>query len=373
MNDKENLFNEFPEISKEAWVEKVEKDLKGRALEELDWIIDEDIKVAPFYHAISDTINVPNNNQSSNRWEIGEDIFLEDSKSANQQLLKALENGVNAPRIIIDRDCNETEFGVLFQNVNLSYISIHFLIKKGRSAFSTLENFHSFLSNKNIDTDLKGSINHDDDQLVKLIQFSIDKLQNFKIRTLKIDTTDTTISASLAQVLSKGVDYLALSNEQGITAETANNHLQFSISVGKSYFLEMAKIRALKILWANILEAYGVKNTNIPDIEAHLSQAAFGDDPNTNMIRSTTQAMSAILGGVNRLTVLPSDSNRDKTSEFSKRISRNVQHLLTMESFMDRVIDPAKGSYYIETLTKKIAETAWLEFQKTESKKIAKK
>ena len=173
----------------------------------------------------------------------------------------------------------------------------------------------------------------------------------------------------MAQAIAKCCEYLAVLNEKGIPPKTTNNYLQFSVPVGKSYFIEIAKIRALKVLWANILEAFGVENARIPEIEAHLSPSAFGDHANTNMIRATSQAMSAVLGGVNRLTVLPSDANITESTDFSRRIARNVQHLLTMESFLDRVIDPAKGSYYIETLTEKIAEYAWSDFQKMEAKK----
>ena len=112
------------------------------------------------------------------------------------------------------------------------------------------------------------------------------------------------------------------------------------------------------------MKAHELKNIEIPAIEAHFSNTDFVTDPNTNMIRATTQAMSVVLGGVNRLTVLPSDAIEGEPTDFSRRIARNVQHLLTMESFMDRVVDPAKGSYYIEKLTEKIAEAAWSEFQR---------
>lgn len=371
MHDKENLFKEFPQVSEAAWLEKVEKDLKGRAIEELDWIINEDIKIAPFYHSKDHKPTVPNNKSTSNVWEFGEDIIAGDLKTTSQQLLNALDCGVNAPRIIIDSILDANQLAALFEHVELRFISIHFLIKNSISALSTLKNFYSYLSQNNIDSNaIRGSINHNnDDQLVELIQFAIEKLPKFKINTIKIEAAATAdVSKSLAQAISKGNAVLAILNENGIASKTANDHLQFSVSTGTSYFLEIAKIRALKILWANILDAYKVKNARIPDIESHLSPNAFGDDPNTNMIRSTTQAMSAVLGGTNRLTVLPSDANSGESSDFSRRIARNVQYLLGMESFLDRVIDPAKGSYYIENLTEKIAEAAWSEFQKMEAK-----
>ncbi len=367
MSNKENLFKEFPEITEAAWIEKVEKDLKGRTFEELFWDIDEDLSVAPFYYSNESLPNVPTNKTKTNSWEIGEDIFVENPKDANLQLLNALANGVNAPRLIIENQLDKTQMAALFQDVKLSYISVHFLLKQANSSFSTLKIFYNYLAEKNINTNkIKGSINHkDDDQVAELIQFAIEKLPNFKILTINIeDSNPADISKSLAQAIAKGNNCLAQLHEKEIVLNTAINHLQFSVLVGKSYFLEMAKIRALKILWANILEAYGSKNSITPAIEAHISSTPFGDDPNTNMIRSTTQAMSAVLGGINRLTVLPSDAKQGESTDFSRRIARNVQHLLMMESFLDRVVDPTKGSYYIEKLTEKIAEIAWSEFQK---------
>ena len=136
------------------------------------------------------------------------------------------------------------------------------------------------------------------------------------------------------------------------------SNIQFSIAIGKSYFVEIAKIRALKILWANVLKAYGWEATS-PSIEAHLSPSCQSDNPYQNMIAATTQAMSAVLGGVDRLTILPANAATEKADDFTRRIARNVQHLLKMEAYFDRVIDPAAGSYYIEQLTEQLAKQAW--------------
>ena len=146
---------------------------------------------------------------------------------------------------------------------------------------------------------------------------------------------------TLATILKKGVHLMDTLNLKD------GNSFQFSLPIGKSYFVEIAKIRAFKILWANVLAAYEVQNVVAPTIEVHFSKTEMTDDTNTNMIHATTQAMSAVIGGVERLTVLPSDK---KGSAFTKRIARNVQHLLKMESFMNRVHDPAAVSYTHLTL-----------------------
>ena len=241
------------------------------------------------------------------------------------------------------------------------------MVSKKGAALSSLEKFYNYLLNRKINPkQIQGSINHyDENQFPELLKFATQYIPSFKVYTIEIPFSDSkNIAKDLADAIAKGVNYLAKVADHGLDLELANRHLQFSIKIGPSYFLEIAKTRALKILWANVLEAYDLKEIEMPDIEAHFSSSAFGEDPNTNMIRSTTQAMSAVLGGVNRLTILPSDLKSGNTTEFSRRIARNVQHLLMMESLMDRVIDPAKGSYYIEKLTEKIATAAWAEFQK---------
>ena len=238
MDDKENLFKEFPENSEAEWLEKVEKDLKGRALEELDWAISEDMKIAPFYHSNNQKINVPNNKTNSNTWEIGEDIFANDPKTANQHLLYALEAGVNAPRFILNTVWKKSDFAILFENVNPDYISTHFLIKKG-PALSVLESFYNYLLiNKINQKKIKGSINYSaENQIVELTTFSIENLPNFKPHTIKVEAAETaSISKSLARAISKGNDYLIKLGSNKIAPEIANKHLQFSISVGTSYF-----------------------------------------------------------------------------------------------------------------------------------------
>jgi len=162
----------------------------------------------------------------------------------------------------------------------------------------------------------------------------------------------------------RGNLYLEKLTERGLSPAEAANTLQFSIALGKSYFLEIARIRAFKLLWLNVLKAWGAP-LDYPAVEAHFQPEAYSDELHTNMIRATTMAMSAVLGGADRLTVLPYDAGREAqatySQSFSRRIARNVQHLLKMESFFHEIPDAAAGSYYIEKLTQQLAEKAWAE------------
>jgi methylmalonyl-CoA mutase len=142
--------------------------------------------------------------------------------------------------------------------------------------------------------------------------------------------------------------------------------LQISISIGKSYFVEIAKLRALRILWNNVLQAYGA--TLAPaEIVVSFTRDSQDENIHTNMIRAATQTMSAVIGGADRIYVLPANAATGVPSDaFTRRIARNVQHLLQLESYFDKVIDPAAGSYYIEKMTELLAQNAWSQFQRME-------
>ena len=143
--------------------------------------------------------------------------------------------------------------------------------------------------------------------------------------------------------------------------------MQFSMYIGKSYFVEIAKLRAFKILWANFLKAWGAEPV-YPVQDVRFFPGDYTGDLYTNMIRATTMAMSAVLGGANRLTVLPYDAGREAEAvyprAFARRVARNVQHLLQLESGFAELADPAAGSYYLEKLTAQLASSAWEKFQK---------
>ena len=174
----------------------------------------------------------------------------------------------------------------------------------------------------------------------------------------------------LTQTLLAANDYINLLKNNDLNIENINDFIKFNFNIGISYFIEIAKLRAFKLLWANVLDAQGFNNPSnsgsknlAPTIHAYISPETQVEDVHTNKIRATTQAMSAVLGGVNMLTIAPSDALSAESSDFSRRIARNVQHLLQMESYLDKVADPAAGSFYIEKLTNQIAEAVWQQFQ----------
>ena len=166
------------------------------------------------------------------------------------------------------------------------------------------------------------------------------------------------VVSELCHAVSTGENYLKQLTANGLAIETIQNRLAFRFQIGVSYFVEIAKIRAFKLLWGNVLAAYNAVPTT-PRLFAATSPFKQNADVNIHKIQATTEAMSAVLAGIESLTVASSEA-----SDFGRRIARNVQHLMSLESYLDRVADPSAGSFYIEKLTEQLAEAAWAEFQK---------
>lgn len=369
----QNLFAEFAPTPKAGWISKIEKDLKGRPLTDLNWELDSSLIVAPFLHA-DDFAEKPEpilDNRDANTWAVAEDIEVTDFKAANTQTLAALMAGVNAPRFVFEDFPTENQLSVLLENVALDYISTHFQEKtENHSPLSFLKNFHKIAGEKA--AELKGAVHydpfadgrHDVKSASDTINWTAENLPSFAVITVNAERfyhpehSGEGAALELANALSAGENYLKRLTDNGLSVDLVQNHIAFRFQIGSSYFVELAKLRAFKLLWGNVLAAYDA-TPSAPRLFVRTSLVLADEDVNIHKIKATTQAMSAVMGGVETLTVAPSES-----SDFGRRIARNVQHLLSMESYLDRVADPAAGSYYIETLTEQLAETAWAAFQK---------
>ncbi|MEZ4961361.1 MAG: methylmalonyl-CoA mutase family protein [Saprospiraceae bacterium] len=369
-----NLFNEFPPVTKEEWLTKIKKDLKGKTVEELHWKLGE-VSVDPFPHI--DDIKGVEAKPLFDRigWEIGEDIESHDILKANHQALHSLECGVESLRFVLDENLGDHRMESLLEGIDLALISTHFYEKnKNAQPKHNLEHFIHVAKKKGLDTRLlRGAVNWwNEDAVVledafELVELAENKLPNFKVLPVNahdyFDGADGIVQ-ELANTIFKGEMWLSSLAEKNVHPAKSNRYLFFSLSVGVNYFVEIAKLRALRLLWANVMKAWKAEDWQMPMIDAHLAPADQTEDMHQNMIRATTQAMSAVIGGANRLTVLPSDDFEGENTNFSRRIARNVQHILKMESHLDWVADPVAGSYYVEDLTRKLAAAAWAAFQK---------
>lgn len=385
MSDQTNLFKDFPPVSREEWMAKVERDLKGRSFAELQWQLDDDITLEPFYTAedLAEELLPLTGGRQTNDWATGEYIDVESVTQANQEALEGLNGGIDAPLFRLQHPLNNEQLDQLLAGIDLSMISVHFgqyfADKAPAGLFGQLRDL---LRRRGLTGDqVRGSLDFDPildwseppfDDLTEVLKVCAAEWPHFRplqVNARRFHSGSERTALELAYAIAKGSEYLARLQERGLDPVTVNRHLQFSIDIGTIYFVEIAKVRALKQLWANVLKGYGVTEPEMPFIAAHLAPETQTEDPNTNMIRAATQAMSAVIGGVDILYVLPANASiEDHSTSFGRRIARNVQHILRLESFMDRVIDPAAGSYYLEKLTALLAEKAWTRFQEIESK-----
>lgn len=376
-------FDAFAQPTKADWLAQLAKDLKGKPLSDLDWQLEERVRLSAVYTAEDLPSPPPTlvHGRTNNAWQIGEYIDVHDAGAANAQALEGLRGGVNAPLFRFFHLPDVAELAVLLADIEPAYISVHFAPHyPDKDPAELFRNLIYYTRQRGVPlADIRGSIDFDPlldwtsppwPPLVRLLRFADRYMPQFKVLQINGQVLHTGADDSareLAWMVAKGVAYMAQLAELGVPPSVTNGHLQFSVAVGKRYFVEIAKIRALKLLWANVLAAYGIEGAALPPIAAHLATESQTDNREYNMISAATQAMSAAIGGADSVFVLPADAaTQEQSSSFTRRIARNVQHLLQLESHLDRVADPAAGSYYIETLTQALAASAWAQFQDIE-------
>jgi methylmalonyl-CoA mutase len=378
----EKLFAEFPDITTEEWESTIQADLKGADYEKkLIWKTLEGIAVKPYYRkADTDGISWLLNNlpgefpfargtkKTDNNWEIREDIYELDVAAANTAAKHALERGAEA---VCFKE-NFDDLGALLNGIDLSKTPIYL------NSGTKLEKLPKSVKGGIIYDPLaelaqRGKIGIAKDSILKeaakAAAFAVKNIPAVNAITVQshpYHNAGANIIQELSIALSAGLEYMNALTDDGLTAEQAASQITFSFSVGSRYFLEIAKIRAFRVLWANILKKYGVTGT----AKIHASTSMWNStvfDPNVNMLRVTTEAMSAAIAGADSITVIPYDAAFKTPDEFSCRIARNVQLLLKNESRFNKIIDPAAGSYYIESLTDQIASISLNAFKKIES------
>ena len=362
-----SLFKEFPSVSKEEWLDRVRTELKGREPESLSWSAIEGLDIAPFQHsseAVDTGIHL-GTQREDNSWEVGEYIPLSDEDDSNELTLKGLEGGVNAPLFVWPEAAGKLSFDVLLADIEPSFISLHFDWSQGGDNVNRLKELSSYLS---AFEESKGSI-HLGQTPQTMNAAELQAMQSFSKQhpdwqLLGIDGRafyrgDKETIAELEQSLVLAADCLEHLSEKGFSPNQINQHLHVHFLMGTSYLLNIAKLRAWQILWANVLAHYEITEGPMPKLVGHCLPPA-ANDAHTNMIRAATQALSAAIGGVDRMYVAPAEGGVGNSS--SRRTARNVQHLLQLESGINRVVDPAAGSYYLEGLSSKLAEQVWAKF-----------
>jgi methylmalonyl-CoA mutase len=367
-----HLFSEFPPATKTDWLAKIVKDLKGKSMNDLFYKVG-DLHLSPFLSKSDLVENVAPlaHGRETNHWDINENILVkEDFKKANSLALKALAGGASALCFEMDAFPKATDLVILLHDIELDYIQTAFLEKtRNLNPLPFLKILKQYIEKwgKN-PAEIRGSVHYDPfadghrdiKTATELVVWATENLPQFKVITVQEAYQEDT-AKSLTALLKSAIDYLDKIEERGVALSKLATVMQFSITIGTHFFVDIAKIRTLKILWGNVLAAHGVEPT-LPFIIADTNNVPNEANPHTPKIQAATQAMAAAIGGVNVLTVTPSDAfsgAMSESSDFNRRIARNVQHLLQAESGFTHVIDPAAGSYFVETLTQQFCETIW--------------
>lgn len=368
----QNLLADFSPIKKEEWLKQIEKELKGKSIDSLDWKIAENVILKPFYLA-DDIKDYPNKFkiELTQHREICEYISVLDVKKANKRALNALMQGANA----IQFNCINSEYSVdyfneLLNEIRWEFISIHFVSNLGTDF---VNNLYEWCNNNKIKTtELKGSICFDvyHRELLKGFTADEDDFKNFILTTNKLFPNLSNLVINATSYLNAGANVL---QELAYTSAHLNEYLNLlknssllnavtsinvQIAIGSSYLQEIAKLRAIRILLQTVISKYNINY----EIKLNAYTATINKshkDAYNNMLRATTEVMAAIIGGSNSISAMPYDQITFETTEFSERIARNIHLILSEESYLDKVIDPAAGSYFIENLTQLLAQKAW--------------
>ena len=404
-NTKEKLFAEFPPVSTEQWEAVITTDLKGADYErKLVWKTGEGFDVRPYYRAENlasveylgaEAGEFPfvRGVSKDNTWRVHQTISVECAKAANEEALKLLNSGVDSLGFCFCSTCAcEVDIDALLKDIVPTAVELTFcggdaetlaaLAKKVLAKYANEEK-DALRLNFCIDPIIKGLSTKGDcgckegancfDTIAELIKATAEykRVKVVNVSGATFSNAGSTIVEELGFTLSAAHEYLVKLMERGLSIDEVARKVRFTFAVTSNYFLEIAKFRAARMLWANIVKAYNPAKDCSMKMVAHAVTSTWNQtvyDPYVNMLRGTTEAMSAAIAGVHSLEVLPFDYSFEAATEFSKRIARNSQLLLKHESHFDQVVDPAGGAYYIESLTSSIAKEAWALFCALEEK-----
>ncbi|MCR8668456.1 methylmalonyl-CoA mutase subunit beta [Aestuariibaculum sp. M13] len=363
------LFSEFDEVSTKQWKQKIQFELNGADYQTLVWHSNEDISVKPFYNADDLKDISQTSNTQATAWRICDTVFVNDTEKANKKALKSIHQGAESIKFIIPN--HDISIDALLTDIDSKKVLLHFELHFLNSDF--VKQLFNAVSDKKsfIHTDIIGKLaktgnwfnnmNSDIDQFKSIAQ----QTNSFSINATLYQNAGANMVQQLAYALAHANEYLNILDEELTSESKQQTKVIFNIAVGSNYFFEIAKLRALRLLWETLASEYQVKSEcHILVTPSKRNKTVY--DYNTNIIRSTTECMSSILGGANTICNLPYDSVFHKSNSFSERIARNQLLILKHESYFDKVNNPTDGSYYMESLTNQLAEKALALFKDIE-------
>lgn len=402
--DKEGgLFKDFPPVPTDKWEEQIAKDLKGADYEKrLVRNTEDGIRIKPYYRhedleGVSFVDTLPGDypfvrgiRTKNNDWEVRQDINTDDISIANAIAVSAAERGVEGIGFNAKRVESENDLSDLLRYIDIENTSVHFISAREYPYISELfikeidlrgadrlkvkgslgfDPWNYFLLHGNFYNSMNDNIN----EASYLISKIRDVLPNYKVINVSGDVfhnAGATIAQELAYSLASGHEYVVKLVDSGLSVDKVSSAMQFTFAIGSDYFMEIAKLRAARLLWSTIIDQYNPKNRGSAAMIIHGKTSLWNKtmyDPNVNILRATTETMAGAIGGCNSFTVNPYDITFKASDAFSMRLARNTQIILKEEAYFGDVADPAAGSYFIENLTDSIADAAWKIFKEIES------
>lgn len=378
-------FKEFPADNPEAWKDRILKELKGKPYEALVWNHPEGMQVKPNSSKgeAAENAGFPGKfpylrgvKTDSNDWEINQLITSDSEAKMNKRALTALEGGAEGLMISLKEPKDLTK---VLKGVFLNYAGLHFVDGFTQENVMQLE---ELLEEKELTgKDIYGStelhlydkeLNVREENIALAIEISqkFPRIKAVKVRGDFFHDMGAIASTELALALSIGHESLLELVKGGMTVDQASAAINFSMGTGSSYFTELAKYRVLRQLWGLVVDKYEPEHSCSRATYIHAFSGNWNKtilDEENNLLRTTTEAMSAVLGGADAVCLFPFDDLTKQDSNSGMRYARNIQHLLKSESFLHQTLDPAGGSYFVENLTKELREKAWEKFCNVES------
>ncbi|MBR2101141.1 MAG: methylmalonyl-CoA mutase small subunit [Prevotella sp.] len=399
-NSKEKLFTEFTSPTTQEWLDKIQVDLKGADFNKrLVWRTNEGFNVQPFYRRedlaelkTPDALPgefpfVRGNKKDDNTWYIRQDIVVEDAKVANAKALDILNKGIDSLGFRFKGGQVSAAFiEELLEGILCDVVEVNFHTCQ-RHAVELAEILVDYFGKKGYDKEkVVGSIDFDPmEKMVmkgkdvtpvladapKLVE-TLKDYPNFRcinVNSVSLNNAGAYIVQELGYALAWGNEYMQQLTDAGIDADLAAKSIKFNMGISENYFMELAKFRAARLLWAQIVKQYEPKcdcacKMVVNAVTSTYNQTLF--DSYVNLLRSQTEAMSAALAGIHSMVVVPFDVTYEVPTDFSERIARNQQLLLKEECHFNKVVDPGAGSYYIEHLTNSLAAEGWKIFLRVE-------
>ena len=399
-NIKEKLFTEFTAPTKQEWLDKIEVDLKGADFQKrLVWRTNEGFNVQPFYRRedlkdlkTPDALPgefpfVRGNKKDTNEWYVRQNIVVDDPAEANTKALDILMKGVDSIGFKLGHAELSAEFiETLLKDICLDCIEVSYRACQ-RHALELADLLVAYFEKMGYDKEkIVGGVGFDPIErmlmkgkdtamLLPNMPKLVEKLKDYPnlrcvmVHSDLLNNSGAYIVQELGYALAWGNEYLQELVDAGVDVDLAAKKIKFYMGVSENYFMEIAKFRAARLLWAQIVKQYEPKCDCACKMIINASTSTYNQtvfDSYVNLLRSQTEAMSAALGGVHSMVVTPFDAPYEKATDFSERIARNQQLIIKEESHFDRIVDPGAGSYYIEHLTDALAQEAWKLFLKIE-------